>query len=97
MVWSIEKNNQLKAHVDRGICFEDIVAAMDNGGLLDDIAHPNSARYPGQRLLVVLCNNYIYGVPYVVQKDGSLFLKTAFPSRLLRRRYLEGEDSGEET
>ena len=59
------KNRELKSDPKRGICFEDIVAAIESGGLLDDIEHPNRAKYPGQRVLVVLANGYVYAVPYV--------------------------------
>jgi hypothetical protein len=96
-VWNVEKNNQLKADVERRICFEDVVAAIDSGGLLDDISHPNTEKYPGQRIFVGLCNDYVSGVPYVLQEDGRFFLKTAFPSRVLKKRYLPGEDDGKHT
>ena len=96
-LWSIEKNRALKEHSDRHICFEDIVAGIDAGGLLDDIEHPNFEKYPNQRILVVAFSGYVYAVPYVQEADGSLFLKIAFPSRRLRRIYLPGEDHDEET
>ena len=96
ITWSVEKNRRLKANADRNICFEDIVAAIENEGLLDDIPHPNTDRYPGQRILVVLCKGYVYGVPYMAQEDGSFFLKTAFPSRLLKRRYIASVDDDKE-
>jgi hypothetical protein len=35
--WSPEKNRELKSDVKRNICFEDIVAAIEGGGLLDEI------------------------------------------------------------
>ena len=73
-----EKNRELRADRDRNICFEDIVAAVESGGLLDDVEHPNIEKYPGQRLLVVALNDYVYAVPYVETADG-IFLKTAFP------------------
>jgi hypothetical protein len=95
-LWSIDKNRALKEHSDRHICFEDIVAAIDAGGLLDDIEHPNTEKYPKQRMLVVLFSGYVYAVPYVQDADGNLFLKTAFPSRRLRQVYLPGEDDVEE-
>ena len=53
------------------------ISSIEGGGLLDDIEHPNQEKYPGQRLLVVLANDYIYAVPYVETPDG-IFLKTAF-------------------
>jgi hypothetical protein len=95
-LWNIEKNRALKEHSDRHICFEDIVAAIDAGGLLDDIEHPNRAKYPKQRMLAVLFSGYVYAVPYVQDAEGNLFLKTAFPSRRLRQIYMSGEDDVEE-
>jgi hypothetical protein len=88
--WSPEKNRELKSDVKRNICFEDIVAAIEGGGLLDEIEHPNAVKYPGQRILVVLAKAYVYAVPYVRTPDG-IFLKTAFPSRRLKAKYFPGE------
>jgi hypothetical protein len=89
MVWSLEKNRELKNNPNRSVCFEDIVAAIDSGGLLDDVVHMNGTKYPHQRLLVVLFNNYVYGVPYVSNDEG-IFLKTIYPSRKLTEHYLKG-------
>ena len=94
MSWSAEKNRILKAHRDRHICFEDIVAAIRGGGLLDDIAHPNQQLYPNQRMLVVSVADYVYAVPYVEDEKGGLFLKTAFPSRALKRSYAKDGNNG---
>jgi hypothetical protein len=94
--WSDEKNRALKEHPDRNVCFEDIVAAIDAGGLLDDVEHPNGAKYPGQRMLVVLLSDYVYAVSYVHDDQGSLFLKTAFPSRKLTQIYLSGGRDAED-
>jgi hypothetical protein len=88
--WSVEKNDQLRADSDRRVCFEDIVAAIESGGLLDDIEHPNKIKYPLQRIFVVQLSGYAYAVPYVRSRDGSCFLKTAYPSRDLNRLYLMG-------
>lgn len=90
---SPEKNRELKSDAKRRICFEDIVAAIEAGGLLDDIEHPDREKYPGQRLLVVLANGYVYAVPYVPTPEG----KTAFPSRRLKAHYLSGESDEEDT
>ena len=47
--------------------------------MLDILAHPNQAKYPRQRDLVVACDNYVYLVPVVEEKDY-FFLKTAIPT-----------------
>ena len=84
-LWSVEKNRELKANAERAIGFEDIVAAIESGGLVRDYPHPNQERYPNQRIMAVLVNRYVYAVPYVEAGDGA-FLKTAFPSRKLTAR-----------
>jgi hypothetical protein len=89
MIWSLEKNRELKNNPNRSICFEDIIAAIDSGGLLDDVVHKNGTKYPHQRLLIVLLYNYVYSVPYVLNDEG-LFLKTVYPSRKLTEQYLNG-------
>ena len=91
--WSPEKNEMLGA--ERGISFERIVVAIESGGLLDVLAHPNQAKYPRQRVLVVACDNYVYLVPFVEEED-SFFLKTVIPSRKATRDYLnQGETDAE--
>lgn len=87
--WSADKNASLKA--ERGISFENIVVSIESGGLLDILAHPNQAKYPRQRVLVVSCDNYAYLVPFVEEEDY-FFLKTAIPSRKATRDYLNQGD-----
>ncbi len=82
--WSEKKNEQLKQA--RGISFEDIVLALESGGLLDVLTHPNPRRYPNQKVLVVAVMEYVYLVPHVEESDY-IFLKTAIPSRKAMRDY----------
>jgi hypothetical protein len=42
--------------------------------------------YSGQRIYFVIVEEYVYLVPYVVEKDG-IFLKTIIPSRKATRAY----------
>ena len=87
--WNPGKNETVKA--ERGISFESIVVAVESGGLLDILAHPNQTKYPRQRVLVVECDNYAYLVPFVEEEDY-FFLKTVIPSRKATRDYLnQGE------
>jgi uncharacterized DUF497 family protein len=92
--WSPEKNEALAT--DRGTSFENIVVAIESGGLLDIVAHPNQAKYPRQRILVVSADNYVYLVPFVEGEDY-YFLKTIIPSRRATRDYLhQGESDAED-
>ncbi len=83
--WSAEKGDMLTAR--RGISFEQIVAAILHGGVLDILAHPNAAKFPRQKVMVVECDGYAYLVPYVEEREY-LFLKTIIPSRKATRDYL---------
>jgi uncharacterized DUF497 family protein len=87
--WNPEKNDALKA--ERGVSFEGITVAVESGGLLDILDHPNKARYSNQRVLVVTFDNYAYLVPFVEEEDH-YFLKTIIPSRKATREYLKQGD-----
>ena len=83
--WSTEKNRQLIEQ--RGVSFENVIAAIEQGGLMDVLEHPNQTRYPGQLIYVVDIDAYVYLVPFVMQADGTRFLKTIIPSRKATREY----------
>ncbi|WP_303288495.1 CopG family antitoxin [Marinobacter sp. SS8-8] len=85
--WNAEKNQQLMS--ERGVSFEDVLFALQSGGLLDDGLHPNRDKYPNQRLLVVRIDDYAWLVPYV-ENDGEIFLKTVIPSRKATKKFLGG-------
>jgi uncharacterized DUF497 family protein len=84
--WNEAKNAWLK--IRRGISFEDIQTAIDEGNLLDDLSHPNQRSYEGQRILVVVIENYVFLVPFVEDRD-KIFLKTIYPSRKFTKKYLD--------
>ncbi len=83
--WNADKNRYLIE--ERHISFEEIVFSLYTGGLLDDAAHPNTDKYPNQRVFIVAVNEYAYLVPYV-ENDEEIFLETAFPSRKATKEYL---------
>ncbi|MCL4702855.1 MAG: BrnT family toxin [Burkholderiaceae bacterium] len=84
--WSTDKNRKLLA--ERGVSFEQVVVAIESGGLLDILAHPNTRKYSKQRLLVVTWDGYAYLVPYIEEAEY-FFLKSVIPSRKATRDYLE--------
>ena len=83
--WSIEKNQRLIEQ--QGISLESVVSAIEQGGLVDVLEHPNQDRFPGQMIYVVDTGGYIHLVPFVTQADGTRFLKTIIPSRKATRAY----------
>ncbi len=92
--WNHEKNEALK--IERGISFEEMVLAIEAGGLLDELRHPNPEKYPNQSVLVVTLDGYVYLMPYVEEPDY-YFLKTVIPSRKATRDYLLRSNPHEKT
>jgi hypothetical protein len=88
--WGSEKNEQLK--YERGISFENMVIAIESGGLVDILPHPNPVKYPNQKVLVIANEGYAYLVPLIEEADH-FFLKTVIPSRKATRDYLNKGES----
>jgi len=85
--WDFDKNTFLKEH--RNISFERIIIAIEQGDLIDILEHPDQSKYDGQKLYVVLIENYCWVISFKDNEDKSIRkLITAFPSRKLTRKYL---------
>ena len=84
--WNSEKNAQLIR--ERGISFERVIYHIERDEILAVIEHPNSSKYPNQRMFILDIGNYAYLVPFV-ETESELFLKTIIPSRKATREYLE--------
>lgn len=87
--FSAEKNQQLIEQ--RGISFEEAIAAIGAGNVLDILPHPNKTKYPNQEMYIVDINGYVYVIPFVAQGTDQVFLKTIFPQRKLTKQYLRGK------
>ena len=87
--WNLEKNAQLID--ERRISFERVIYHIEKYGYLDLIKHPNSEKYPDQRMFIVGIDNYAYLIPFI-ENETEIFLKTIIPSRKATRKYLEVND-----
>ena len=87
--WSPEKNALLQE--TRGRSFEEVVLNIELGNEVEIFDHPNQADYPGQKVSVVIIENYAYLVPFVESKE-EIFLKTIIPSRKATKQYVEKND-----
>lgn len=88
--WNNEKNIRLKK--ERGVSFEEIVEAIEEDHLLDDLKHHNPQRHPNQRLFIVSLREYTYVVPYI-EEANAYFLKTIYPDSDMKKRYIrQGEE-----
>ncbi len=70
-----ERNELLKQN--RGIGFEEIIAAINAGKIPGVFGHPDQTQYPHPKIYVVEALDYVYLVPFIQNEDG-IFLKTAF-------------------
>lgn len=82
-----EENKNIKLLAERGIGFEEVVIAIQNGHLLGIVKgkEPNPSH---QYIFVVFVDGYTYAVPFV-EDEHHIFLKTIYPSRVLHKKYYE--------
>lgn len=85
--FSAEKNHKLIQ--DRGISFEEVIAVIESESVLDIIEHPNSQKYSNQQMYIIEFNDYAYLVPFIIETDDTIFLKTIIPSRKATEKYLK--------
>jgi hypothetical protein len=86
--YSEEKNLLLKE--TRGLGFEDVIVAIEEKRILDDLKH-SKKKYSHQRMLAIKIELYAYAVPYVIDlKRKVIFFKTLYPSRVLTQKYMKG-------
>ncbi len=81
IIWDEKKNIKLK--LERNISFEEISEYILSEKVIDVIDHPKRRN---QNLFVLEINNYIHAVPFVIDDDENIILKTVFPSRKLNKK-----------
>ncbi len=82
IVWDEKKNIKLK--LERNISFETVSDIIVNKQYLDILDNPSRV---DQNLFVIEVNKYIYAVPFIIDKESNIVLKTIFPRRKLNKIY----------
>ncbi|MBW7889337.1 MAG: BrnT family toxin [Bacteroidetes bacterium] len=82
IIWDDEKNATLKK--ERNISFEEIEVLILDKKYLDIVEHP---KRPNQKLFILSFKGYIHVVPFVIDTDNNIVLKTAFPSTKFNKIY----------
>ena len=82
IIWDEEKNAKLKAV--RGISFDESALLILQRKYVDILRHPKGT---GQWMFVMPINEYIHVVPFILDGDGNIVLKTSFPSRKFHKRH----------
>jgi uncharacterized DUF497 family protein len=84
--WEEDKNRKLL--FERNISFDEISEIILQEKHLDILKNPNRE---DQVIFIVRLNDYIYVVPFLIDENENIILKTAYPSRKFNKLY--GEQS----
>ena len=84
IVWDETKNKKLKD--TRGVSFEDVAQMILDKKYLAVLENPVR---PGQMVFVISYKGYTHVVPFVIDKEDNIVLKTIFPNRKFHKLYGE--------
>jgi len=82
MIWDPDKAKEL-------LKSRNIILAEIAGIILDErytaiLSHPKK---PSQRIFVVSYKGYMHAVPFVIDAEENIIIKTAYPSRKREKRF----------
>lgn len=82
ILWSETKNKKLKE--TRGVSFEDVAQIILDQKYLHILENPVR---PNQMIFIVRYKSYTHVVPFIVDADNNIVLKTIFPSRKFHKLF----------
>jgi uncharacterized DUF497 family protein len=82
IIWDDDKYQRLKE--ERNIDLVEIEQIILNRKYITSLK--NSSR-PSQKLFIISYKNYIHVVPYIIDKNKNIILKTVYASRKFNRIY----------
>ena len=88
ILWDDEKNRKLI--VERGLSLEAFASLILKKKYLDILKNPSRKE---QKIFVIPYQDYIYVVPFVVDDNKNIILKTVFPSRKYNKIYGEKNEN----
>ena len=88
IIWDNDKYKMLKD--DRNIDLIDIEQIILDKKYITSLKNPSR---PNQRIFIINYNNYIHAVPYIIDDNKNIIIKTAYASRKYNKIY--GEEKNE--
>jgi len=82
IIW--DENKDLRLKIERNVSFEVISELILTNQYLDILEHPTK---PSQKIFVIEVNDYVYAVPFIIDENSNIVLKTIYPSRKLHKKY----------
>ena len=71
----------------RGIGFKDVIKEMGAGKIVTVRKHPNTKKFPSQKIMLINIKNYIFVIPYI-ETEKEIFLKTIYKSRKYTKEFI---------
>jgi uncharacterized DUF497 family protein len=87
IIWDQTKNEWLL--LNRGISFDEISDRIINGNYIEVLENPTREN---QQYFIMEIDNYIWVVPFLINDNNQIVLKTAFPSRKFQKKYGENNE-----
>ncbi len=87
IIWDKNKNEWLI--LNRKISFEEISDKILNGDYLEILENPTKEN---QLYFIMKITNYTWIVPFIINQNNQIVLKTAFPSRKFHKKYGEKDE-----
>jgi uncharacterized DUF497 family protein len=82
ILWDDDKNSKLVA--ERGLSFDEFASLILEKKYAAILKNPSRKE---QKIFVVPYKDYTYVVPFVIDKDKNIVIKTVFPSRKYHKIY----------
>jgi len=82
LLWDNEKSKKLIA--ERGLSLEIFASLILKNKYYTILKNPSRAK---QKIFIIPYNNYTYVVPFVIDSNHNITLKTIFPSRKYHKIY----------
>ena len=80
-----DENKNLKLQIERQVSFEEIAQVIlrkEYKEYIDILKNPSR---PKQKIFVIKFHEYIWAVPFLIDGQDNIVLKTAYPSRKLQK------------
>ena len=82
IIWDQKKNEWLS--LNRAIIFEEIADKILNDEYIDIVENP---KRKNQLYFIMEINDYTWIIPFIIDDENRIVLKTAFPSRKFHNKY----------
>lgn len=83
-----DENKAIKLKFERDIDIDEVAQIILDQNYLDILEHPKRIN---QLLFIIFYKKYTYVVPFVIDKNNNIIIKTVYPSKKFHKIYKEKE------